>query len=217
MGRLALGIAVAVLIGLPGAAWAGPSLIGLSGLLTTPTAEVLGMTQWNVGGTAVLVEEGPDASVVYANAGIIPRLELGFAREQVQDGEAETLANAKLAVLGPLPGKISLAAGMMDVTDQVERSGYVVLSHTLGGGLLLRRGMVTSPQVHVGVGNGRFDGVFGGLSLTFDGRVEVMGEYDGEGINFGARWPIVGTLNATVAAFDGLDDYAVGLSLCSPW
>ena len=217
MRRFAAGIAAVLLACAASGAWAGPSLIGPSGLVTVPTAEVLGMTEWTVGGTAFLVSDGPDANVVYANVGLLPRLELGFARADVEGSEAETMLNGKVAVLGPLPGQVSVAAGVEDITDQVDRSAYVVLSHTLGAGLLMRRGKVTSPQAHVGGGGGRFDGLFAGLSVTLDGRVALMAEYDGEDVNVGARWPLVANLEATAAALDGLEDFAVGLSLTSPW
>ncbi len=175
------------------------------------------MTQWNVGATALWVEEGDNVNVVYANAGLLPRLEIGVAREDFEEGEAETLVNAKLGLLHPIPGKISLAVGMIDITDQIDRSAYAVLSHTLGAGLLMRRGTVTSPRLHVGIGGGRFDGLFGGLSATVDGRVQVLAEYDGDDVNLAATWPVATNLTGTVAVLNGLDDLGAGLALSSPW
>jgi hypothetical protein len=199
------------------AAWAAPSLTGPSGLITIPTAEVLGMARWNVGGTAVMVADVPDAKVVYANVGLLPRLELGFARDDVEEGEAETILNAKVGMLMPVPGQVSMAAGVIDISDQIERSGYVVVSHTVGAGLPIPAGPVALPQIHVGVGSGRFDGLFGGVSTVVSGYVTVMAEYDGEDVNVGARWPVARSLEATVAAFGGLEDFGLGLSLSSPW
>ena len=197
--------------------WAAPSLLGPTGLVTIPTADVLGMGQFTVGLTAVAADEGEEETILYANTGLLPRLEAGFAREEFDDAETETLLNAKLRLLGPLPGKVSLAVGMSDITDQVDRSGYVVVSHTLGAGLLTRFGQVTTPEIHVGAGAGRFDGLFGGVSTTVDRRVGLMAEYDGDDINIGARMPVAPQLEATVAALDGLGDLALGLSFSSPW
>jgi hypothetical protein len=210
-------IATAALLALSAWAWAAPSLVGPTGLIAVPTAEALGMAEWNLGATGVQVDDGDDATILYANVGLAAGLEAGVAREKVEGAEAETLVNAKLRLVGPLPGKVSVAAGMMDVTDQVDRSGYVVLSHTLGAGLVMRRGYVTSPQVHVGVGSGRLDGLFGGLSTTVSGRIGLMAEYDGENVNFGVRLPLAPKLEATAAALDGTEEVAVGLSFASPW
>ena len=217
MRRFAVGIAVAVLVAVPVGAWAGPSLLGPSGLVTIPTAEVLGMTTWNAGATALWMEEGADVNVLYANVGLLPRLEVGVARVDPDQGEAESVVNAKLSLARALPGKVSLAVGMSDITDQMDRSAYVVASHVLGAGLVMRRGMVTSPQVHVGIGGGRFDGLFGGVSATIDGRVTVMAEYDGDDVNIGATWPLAMNFAGTIAVLNGLEDFGAGLTLSSPW
>jgi len=215
--RLAVGIAALLLTALPVAAWAGPSLLGPSGLVTVPTAETLGMAQWNVGASALWVEDGDDVSLLHANVGLLPKLEVGVARTDLAEGEAETLVNAKLGLWLPIPGKISLAAGVEDITDQVDRSAYAVASHTLGAGLVLTEGKVTYPQVHVGIGGGRFDGLFGGVSVTIGGRVLAMAEYDGDDVNLGATWPLAMNLTGTVAVLNGLEDLGAGVALSSPW
>ena len=214
---LVVGILVAVSMVLCSGAWAAPSLLGPTGLVTVPTAEVLGLLQWNVGATAARADDGPDESVVFANVGLISGLEIGASTDDVEDAESETVLNAKLRVLGPLPGRITVAAGMMDVTDQIDRSSYAVLSHTLGGGVLTTGGSVALPQVHIGVGTGRLDGVFGGISTTVGRQLSLMAEYDGEDVNVGARWRFAPSLEAAVAALDGTEAFAVGLSLSSPW
>lgn len=216
MRRLLLGVAVFALMIGGAAAYADPSLLGPTGLVTVPTAETLGLLQWNVGGANVWADSGPDESVVYANIGLLPRLEIGFSRIEPEDGDAETLLNAKLRIVG-LPGKVTLAVGAVDLTDQIDQSAYVVLTHDLGAGIISPKGQFTKPQVHVGVGGGQFDGIFGGVSLTLSGKTDVMAEYDGENVNVGARWPIIPKVSLTAAALDGFDDLALGLSLKSPW
>ena len=217
MRRLGLAVTVIVLSTLPAWAWAGASLTGPSGLIAIPTAEVLGMANWNVGASVMQVEEGADKSVLYADIGLLPRLEVGFAREDFKDAATETLVNAKLGLALPVPGNISLAAGVVDATDQIDRSIYVVASHKLGAGLLPSPSRMTLPQVHVGIGGGRFDGLFAGISTIVDRRVEVMAEYDSDDFNFGARWTVAPNLDATVAAMSGLQDLGAGLTLTRPW
>jgi hypothetical protein len=175
------------------------------------------MTNWNVGVSAMQVEEGADESVLYANIGLLPRLEVGFTREDFKDTATETLVNAKLRLDLPVPGKLSLAAGAVDITDQIDRSMYVVATHELGAGLLPSPGRMTLPQVHVGIGGGRFDGLFAGISTIVDRRVQVMAEYDSDDFNFGARWTVAPNLDATVAAMSGLEDFGGGLALTRPW
>ncbi len=198
-------------------AWsAEPSLLGPTGLLTVPTADALGMLQWDVGAANVWAADGPDTSIIYANVGLLPRLEIGGARLSPEDGEAETLLNAKLRVVS-LPGKTRIAVGAFDLTDQIDRSLYAVVSHDLGAGIVSPHGEFTNPQIHVGVGGGRFDSIFGGVSVIVGGRADVMAEYDGSNVNLGVRWPVVPKVALTAAALDGFDDLALGVSVRSPW
>ena len=217
MRRFTVATAVALMLVWVPAGWAASSLLGPTGLVVIPTADVLGMTQVTVGLTQVWGDAQEDETVVYANIGLLPKLEVGFTHEDAQDAETETILNAKVRLLGPLPGKLTLAGGVMDFTDQIDRTLYVVASHTLGAGLLTEFGQVTSPQVHVGIGGGRFDGLFAGLSTTVDRRLTLMAEYDGEDINLGARLPVAPQLEASVAALNGLDDLALGIQFSSPW
>jgi hypothetical protein len=215
--RLLLAIAVLALSVSGSGAWgADPSLLGPTGLLTVPTADTLGLLQWDVGVANVWAGDGPDTGIIYANIGLLPRLELGASRLSPENGEAETVLNAKYRVVG-LPGKITLAVGAFDLTDQIDRSPYAVISHDLGAGIVSPRGQFTMPQLHLGVGGGRFDSIFGGVSVTVGGKADVMAEYDGSNVNLGVRWPLVPKVAVTAAALDGFDDLAVGVSLKSPW
>ena len=217
MRRLLLGVVVLVLsLGARGA-WGGePSLIGPTGMLLVPTAETLGLLQWDVGAANVWADSEPDTSAIYANVGLLPRLEVGFARLKAEEAGAETLLNAKFGVVG-LAAKTALAVGGFDLTDQIDRSFYVVASHELGAGIISPKGRFTMPRLHVGVGGGRFDGIFGGLSVTVGGKADVMAEYDGEQVNLGVRWPLIPKVAVTAAALDGLGDLALGVSVRSPW
>lgn len=210
-------VLLAVLLLTTASAWAAqPSLIGPTGLLTVPTADVLGIMDWNVGATQVWADGGADESVMFASLGLLPKLEIGVSRFEPENVEAETLINAKLHLLS-LPGQFSVAAGMIDVTDQVERSAYVVASHTLGAGVLTPHGQISEPRVHFGIGGGQFDGLLAGISATVARKADVMAEYNGEEFNVGVRWPLLPRVSVTVATLDTFDDLAAGVSLISPW
>lgn len=216
MKRCAIVVAVLVLAAMPVAAWASSSLLGPTGLLLIPTAEALGMSQWNVGGS-LLTDDAADVTALYANVGLWKGLEIGASWLKPEGADAETFVNAKLALPQPLPLKLSVAVGVMDLTDQVDSTPYVVFSHTLGGGLIMRKGALSSPQVHVGLGGGQLDGLFGGVSAKVGDRIDVMAEYDGTNLNLGAKMPLSANLSVTAAALDGLGDFGVGVSFGSPW
>ena len=210
------------LCALPMGAWGSPSLLGPTGLLLTPTADTLGMAQFNLG-ASWLTPDSVDETVLFADAGVLPGLEVGMTQEKLEGVEAHTLLNAKfrvpLGIAGAVatPLKFSLAVGGFDLTDEDQRSTYVVASHTLGAGLLPSVGGVSPPQLSVGYGAGRFDDhVFGGISFDCS-RSKLVAEYDGANVNVGAKIPLAPKLEATVAGLDGVRNYALGMSFCSPW
>jgi hypothetical protein len=215
--RLLIAVVVILLIALASAAWAQPSLIGPSGLMRTPTAGTLDALQFNVGVSNMWADGGPDESYVYANVGLTSRLELGITRAELEDVEAETLLNVKFRFLGPIPGKLTLAAGATDITDQVDQSAYVVLTHEIGAGAISSGEPFTHPQVHFGAGSGQLDGLFGGLSVTYAGKTDLMLEYDGSDVNMGLRHVVLPRLSLAAAALGTFDDLALGLYLASPW
>jgi len=215
--RALLGVVVLLLLTLCASAWASSSLLGPTGLLAIPSADVVGMARFSVGLTATSVEEGTDETILHGTVGLLPDLEVGFARYDPEQGQSETILNGKLRLLGPLPGKVSVAAGVDDLSDQLDRSVYVVASHTLGAGVVTGLGPMALPQVHVGIGGGRFDGLFAGISTTLEQRVSLLAEYDGDDLNLGARLPVAPQLEGTVAVVNGLDDIGLGLSFSSPW
>ena len=210
-------IIVLALMALPAVAWASPSMAGPTGLLFMPTADTLGMAEFNAGASAVWVDGGDDATLLYANIGIIPKLEIGFSREDVERSSAETILNAKFHFLGGLPGQIDISVGVMDITDQIDRSGYAVVSHELGGGIFEAKGRVSQPRIHGGIGTGRLDDLFGGISINVGETAVLLAEYDGDQVHAGVRWPILSTAEVTLALVNDLDDYAAGISVTSPW
>jgi hypothetical protein len=214
--RHSLLVGVVVLMMSVNVAWGSPSLLGPTGLLRVPTADTLGALQWNVGASNIWAAGGPDESSIYANVGLLPRLEVGASRNEFEDLESETLLNAKYAFL-KLPGEVSLAGGVIDLTDQIDQSAYVVVTHTLGAGVISPHGQFTMPQLHVGAGGGRFDGLFGGVSVLVGTKADVMAEYDGENFNLGVSLPLMPKVELTAATIDTFDDFGLGVSASSPW
>ncbi len=217
MRPLLIAVVVIPLITLASGAWGQPSLIGPSGLIRTPTAATLDALQFNVGISNVWADGGPDESYVYANIGLTSRLELGATRAELENLEAETLLNVKLRFLGPIPGKVTLTAGAIDITDQVDQSVYLVLTHEVGAGAISSGEPFTHPQVHVGLGRGLLDGLFGGLSVTYRGKTDLLLEYDGQELNMGFRHMVFPRFHLAAASLDTFDDLALGVYVASPW
>jgi hypothetical protein len=199
-------------------AWAAPtpSFLGPTGLFLVPTADVVGMGEVSAG--IALDRSGEDdVSWISVNAGVLPQLEIGATRQKFEGFEADTLLNVKYRLLKPALIATTLSVGMIDVTDQSERSAYAVLTHEVGAGIVMRRGLFSNPRLHVGVGGGELNGVFAGGEITFDGKVNLIAEYDSHDMNFGARVPLAKGFEATVAALENFNDLGVGVAFTSPW
>ncbi len=215
--KLTIGLAIVVLLAVAGAAGAAPSLLGPTGLILTPTADTVGMTEFNLGVSGIRSDDTPDETIAYGNVGLVPGLEVGLSHVKLEHEDGETLLNAKLRLFQPPLGRFTVSAGMIDVTDRFDRTSYVVVSHVLGAGVISRVGPVTLPTIHLGIGNGQLDRVFGGVSTVVNRKVEVMAEYDGQHVNIGARVPLALRFSATVAALDGTQELGAGVSFSSPW
>lgn len=211
--------AVAVLLLLAAVpVWAqpAPSFLGPTGLLFVPTADVVGMGEFNVGGAVARFDE-TDISWISGNVGLLPQLEVGATLVKPEHADSEAMLNAKYRLLKPALTATTLSVGMIDITDEVSRSAYAVLTHNVGAGLVLREGPFSNPRVHVGVGGGLFDGVFLGGEVTVGSKVDLIGEYDSHDFNFGARFPLSKSFELTAAVLDNFDDVGVGAAFTSPW
>lgn len=172
------------------------SLMGATGLFNIPTADVLplGMT-----GASVYVENDRITGAI--SHGLMDFLEVGAAL-RFEGGQA---VHAAPFIKGQLFAETArdpgVAAGIED------RSAFVVLSKMLAPRL---RG-------HVGVGTGRFHGLFGGITYVVNPvvvsrpngfqppRVMLIGEYDGRYPNLGARLSFAQGLDIDVALARGND------------
>ena len=210
--HLTLLLVLAVMLASTGAALAAPSFYGYTGLVRTPTAEALDKDDYNVAAFTLNFEEGADSNIYAANLGLNQGVEVGFARLRPEDDSAETFLNAKYKFSPETGAQPAIAAGVIDFTDEVDTTVYVVFSKSLQERYEMDFGEIISPQVHFGVGGGQFDGVFGALSATIGHRLMLFAEHDSSEINFGARLALNDELRAHLAALDGFDDIGLGLS-----
>jgi hypothetical protein len=207
---------VAMLLLAASGAWAAPSLFGPTGLMVIPSAEVVGMAGVN-GQWAQISFDSADETIVSANVGPLPKLEVGAAHLEVDHGGSETIINAKYQVLRPPLIDTAISAGVIDITDEIDVSPYLVLTHTLGVGYFPTQSGLSNPQVHVGIGGGMLSGLFLGASVTVLDKLELMAEYDTEDLNIGARLPLTSWLVVTAAGLDGLDDFAIAAAAQTPF
>jgi hypothetical protein len=185
---------------------AAPNFLGATGLLNTPTADVLRHREWNVH------VHGTDDFVTYgANFGIVENLEIGVtAFDRNHGGGTDALINLKYRLLPETKSVPAIAVGAVDVTDEfnVDPSIYLVVSKALGklssgaGGYQLRG--------HVGIGQGIYDGVFGGLDLILTPRVMLIAEYDSDDFNAGVRFGLTPEVRADLGVLNG--KFGAGLS-----
>ncbi|UCG88113.1 MAG: hypothetical protein JSW71_06100 [Gemmatimonadota bacterium] len=210
--RLMVILATAFLAALATPLIAAPSFLGYTGLVQVPTADALGEDDYNLVIFTLNLEEGADSNIYAANLGLAEGLEVGFARHSPEDATGETFLNAKYTFSRETEANPAMAVGVMDLTDEVDTTVYVVLSKALERRYDTRYGEIGAPRLHFGVGGGQLDGVFGGLSAVLGDRLLLMAEYDGSDVNFGARLAIGNNVRAHVGALDGLDDIGLGVS-----
>jgi len=161
---------------------------GVSGLLSTPTAEVV-----NDGDAVFSVSRSYDDTLdpaqdwavrnYCATVGYLPRLEI-TARFADFPGRpdpnyATNYQDRSVAVKYQLLNKdnFTLAAGMTDIGgySKANKSMYGVIDYT----------GIPTLRLSAGVGNERLDGAFGGLRWTPVEYVSLVGEYDTRNTNYG--------------------------------
>ena len=195
----------------PAAAVAAPSLLGYTGLVLVPSADVLGMSEWNAAAFTTELTDGEDFLAV--GIGLPAGLEVGLLRIDPEGGSAETLLHAKYRIQPLLVGGGSLAVGMFDITDEIDSNPYVVYSRSLAPDTIIGTRRLLDPKVHVGLGSGgALDGLFAGVSAVAVERITLMAEYDSDDINLGARLLIAPKLQFHAGWLGDDSDLAIGLS-----
>lgn len=201
-------ITVALTLCLATAAVAVPNFLGPTGLLFTPTANMLEEGGYNVMLTAI--EHASDVSYA-ANYGFRPNLEIGFTRL----GNRHTIINAKYQIQPETVNTVGVALGVMDLTDQTRVTPYIV-----AGKRLTNTGSAVTDQVQfnlgLSAGNGNDEipvkGLFGGVSFDATPRLTLMLEHDGHDLNYGARLAVTNRITGQLGLVDGGDHLAFGAS-----
>ncbi len=166
---------------------AAPSVNGSTGLINNPSADVLREGEFSLGYYHL-----KDGGVGIFNTNVLPKLELGVAGFRYDGQDNNNYINAKFSVLPETVLSPGLALGVEDISGSSKRSAYAVASKALPLGF----------RIHAGVGDGRFNGVFGGIEKTINPVSIITGnnafpattliaEYDGKNMNYGARMSIV--------------------------
>ena len=186
MKKLMMGITCALIITtMP--VMAAPSINGATGLINDPTADVLRSGQISLGYYHL-----KDGGVGTFNTNVAPNLEVGVTGFRYDGQNNKNYLNAKFALAPETILTPGLAIGVEDIANNDKRSIYAVASKALPFGF----------RIHAGTGNGQFNGVFAGIEKTINPisvltgnnvfpATTLIAEYDGKGMNYGARLSIV--------------------------
>jgi len=186
MKKIMIGLTCALLL-TTGPALAAPSVNGPTGLINSPTADVLRPGQLTLGYYHL-----KNGGVGSFNTNVAPNVELGVAAFRYDGQSNNNYINAKFAVVPETILTPGLAFGVEDMANRDQRSVYAVASKALPFGF----------RIHAGTGGGRFRGVFAGIEKTINPISVITGsnafpattfiaEYDGQTMNYGARMSII--------------------------
>lgn len=215
--------ALVAVVALASLAHAIPSYRGYTGLMLVPTADALGKGDWNAGIFFEDVAEGTVNDWV-ANYGVANNVEIGIDRfrrdnrlfPEESSGDSSTLINAKYAFLPETDARPGVAGGLIDITDDLETTVYIVASKSLTSRLGMYEGEIITPRVHVGFGGGFLDGLFAAASAYLGNRIQTMLEWDSRHMNVGARFRVTPGLTVHAGFLDVTDrdnnSFAVGVS-----
>ncbi|MCL5104266.1 MAG: YjbH domain-containing protein [Armatimonadetes bacterium] len=199
-------LAIFVLAAVSGHVAASPAYFGYTGLMLTPTADTL--KTGGVGlGAVFLTNDNNNTTFWSANVGLLDSLEVGAALVSPEHGDSNGIINAKFGLLKETMATPALAIGVSDLADQLDATPYVVVSKSLP----LKGQSLWTPRLHVGVGGGRLDGVFAGLSAKVADRMQLMVEYDTNDVNFGLQFAAAHGLRLHAGLVGG-DNLGLGIS-----
>ena len=134
-----------------------------------------------------------DVNVWGVNFGVTDWLEAGGSRIDISGDGSKTIGNLKLRVpaakLLDNPVFPEVAVGVFDVTNEINRALYVVLSKSFA---LEQSGYLPRINLHLGFADnksndGAMDGIFGGLEFNAMKFGIVQAEWDGDAFNADLR------------------------------
>jgi hypothetical protein len=169
---------------------AAPSVNGSTGMINSPSADVLRDGQMSLGYYHL-----KDGGVGVFNTNLAPNFEMGVSGFRYDHQSNKTYLNAKFSVFPETVLAPGLAIGVEDIANQDKRSVYAVASKMLPFGF----------RMHVGAGSGQMSGMFAALEKTINPvsvltgnnvfpATTLIAEYDGKTMNYGARLSVVSGL-----------------------
>lgn len=169
---------------------ADQSIFGPSGLLRTPMTDTLESGSI-VGSAAWVTSEWFNVNV---SMGLTDRLELDASYLNADDGGDETIISGTWRFWGEFEDgrSFGLAAGLFDISDELNRSLFVTAEkHMMLGD--------TRARLVAGWGenNSLVEGLFVGTELFLGRDFSFLAEYDGDDLNAAIRWPFSDEFRAT--------------------
>lgn len=192
-------VPIFVLLGILGLAAPTLAVFGDYHLIESPTPYSLSVNRWELG----IHSFSNNPWIAEMKAGVAPGLTLGL--DAVENNGAGL--NLKYQVLGEKSGSPAVAIGADDIGRDTT-SPYLVIGDQFPGGSPLRW--------HVGIGGGRYDGIFLGLdaNLTKQGKgglpVELKAELVNDNINLGVSLGFAPGWKLDIASAE--DDLLAGVS-----
>ncbi len=180
---------------------------GSTGMILTPSASTLKSTHATVAAHQVDRDERK-INLFSLNVGVTDWLELGAANVELSDGSDELMGNLKFRL--PMHKWLDnldfpqVAVGVWDVTNQVDRAYYMVLSKRFpvnkSGSSLL--------DLHLGFGgsdsgDGALEKWFGGMEFSAFRKGKIQAEYDGDNFNAALRYFVAPRVSVDVGTLDG--------------
>ncbi len=192
-------------------AMAAQSFLGHTGLILTPTSDVMSPGEFSLGAYFLNFDRGPDSAVYAATGGVFPKLEVGVLAIKPDSGDTDGQINAKFSLIPETIGSPAVSAGVFGLGGNSDTSAYVVVGKALQAPGVDSLAGVGAPRVYLGLATGNMDGVFGGVSATLGDKLTLMIEHDTNDFNFGARFAISDQFRLHGAVMGG-DSVGLGAS-----
>jgi len=190
-------VVLAVLVA--GPALADLSIYGPSGLLRVPTIDTVGAGGMQFGANWV----ADDVFTVGMTTGVVDRLELSATYVRPDGGDNNLVASGKWRLFREGEREFGLAAGVFDITDELNRTFFgVAQKYFLVGNTWVRA------VGGWGEANSMVDGLFAGAEVFLGNDWSALVEYDGEDVNAGVRWPINDRIKLSAGSVS--DDLFIG-------
>ncbi|MBM3473112.1 MAG: hypothetical protein FJX75_07600 [Armatimonadetes bacterium] len=161
--------------------FASPSIFGPNGLLLTPTADTPGMADVQLGAWWA----GDLANSVALTSGEGSGFESTAAWVDLNGAGSEEVFSGKWRFRNNSFTQPAFAVGLIDITNQLDRTPYVVVQkgfHLSGNGLMAMVGYAQPDSL--------LDGFFAGGELTLADKYKAIAEYDGDDVNGAIRFSL---------------------------